>query len=229
VGTTITYIGYFMMILTIIMALFARNSRFGQLVKATKKGVVSMLAIFLLSGLGSSFAQGNTQVGPINQLDKNEVQEFGKLWVHSSEGRFMPVNTLALDIVKKISGNNKLDGMQPEEFWLRALMNPVYWEQQRIFKVETPELAVLLGLNSTKVPFSAFFKNGEYMLNGMVNDAYAKKPNVRNGTDKAIIKLDEKVNVFYMAMNGSIYKMFPLEDDANNAWVIPQQFKRLQN
>jgi len=214
-GTTVTYFGYTLMILTMVLALFARKSRFVQLVKATRKGVALIVILLLASFFSAANAQNNAIS---NQLDRDEIKEFGKLWLHSTQGRFMPVNTMAQDIVKKISGSNTFEGMPAEEFWLRAIMNPVYWESQEIFKVESPELSALLGFNRTKVPFSAFFRDGQYILTSEVNRITASKPNERTALDKIIMKLDEKLNVFYMAVNGYLLTIFPHPTDTHAKW-----------
>ncbi len=215
IGTSVTYLGYFLMIITIIAALFTRHGRFGALVKATRKGAMALIAVLLFMGFSAAYSQDATTG---KELDQAEVKAFGKLWAQGSEGRFMPLNTVAQDIVKKINKSNKYQSMLPEEFWLRILMNPVYWEQQPIFKIESSEIAAKLGLNSPKVSFSAFINGEQYILSGMVNVAYAKKPNLRTGTDKAVIKLDEKLNVFYMAVNGGLLKIFPDPADSHIKW-----------
>jgi len=154
----------------------------------------------------------------MSQLDPHEVKEFGKLWIHTQEGRFSPVNTVAQDIIKTIAGKNNLEGMQPEEFWLRAMMNPGYWEQQKLFDLGSTDIAVMLGLNSTKVSFSSFFVDNNYIMNGLVNDVETKKPSERTGTDKQILKISDKLNAFYMAVNGYLLNIFPHPDDPQAKW-----------
>ena len=208
-GTMVTYFGYFLMILTIVAALFTPKSRFGGLIRATRKGSTLVLMFLLVAGLSPSFGQNQAMMP---KLDQNEVEEFGKLWIHSPEGRITPVNTVAQNIVQKIAGKNSF------EFWLRTLMNPAYWEQQNLFEIKSSDIAVMLGLNSTQVSFSSFFRDGQYILGRYANEVNSKKPDQRSGTDKEILKLDEKLNAFYLAINGFLLNIFPHPDDPQAKW-----------
>ncbi len=59
---------------------------------------------------------------------------------------------------------------------------------------------------------------GTYKLSEYVETAYNKKPVERTSFDKDVIKVDERVNVFYMAISGDFLTAFPEPDHPDNKW-----------
>jgi cytochrome c-type biogenesis protein CcsB len=64
-----------------------------------------------------------------------------------------------------------------------------------------------------------------YLLRDVVNKAYEKSPGTRDQFDKEIIKLDEKVNIFYMLYSGQLLTVFPDPENENRAWLTPNVAK----
>ncbi len=215
-GTTVTYVGYALMIIFIILALFAPGSKFQLLIRKTARKPAAAIWIAGLMLLGSSAVQAQ----PI-KIDKTDAKAFGKLWIHGSEGRIKPVNTIAFEIIRKVTGNNNYEGYSAEQFWLSLMLDPEHWEQQALFEVKLPELKQVLRLRGDMATFGDFFINGQYALSQKVNEAYSKKPNQRNALDKAIMKVDEKVNVFYMALTGQLLTIYPDPRDSHARWLSP--------
>ena len=158
---------------------------------------------------------------PIEQANK-----FGKLIVQSADGRYEPVNTLAVDLLHKLNRSEELvvDSFvfSPEQFLLELLINGTYFEDKRIIKVRDDSVKTYLGVNSGDyVSFLDFFRDkGESKLKGPLMDATRKDPKKRNRWDKEVIKITDKVNVFYMAQSGEFLRIFPSRNDSlNNEWV----------
>ncbi|MFO7617261.1 MAG: cytochrome c biogenesis protein ResB [Bacteroidales bacterium] len=217
-GTTVTYIGYGLMILFIILALFAPGSRFRRLLKESRRGAVvagMLLVMLTIGGLQNrAVAQSLPQAPP-----KAEAREFGKLWVQGSEGRMKPVNTLAQEMIRKMFGRNNIQGMTPDQFWLSLMAEADRWHSVRLFEVKNAELAAMFKVQGKKASFNDFVTEDSYLLSELVNEAYNKRPNQRNGFDKAVIKLDEQLNVFFMGMNGSLLKIYPDPRDPKAKWL----------
>lgn len=217
-GTNVTYIGYFLMMAFIISALFAPGSRFRRLLKESRKtAVMAGIAGFLLLFRGLAASAQEMPKAP----DAAEAKAFGKVWVQGSEGRMKPVNTLAQEMIRKMFGENKIAGMSPEQFWLSLLIDPNGWQEVKLFEVKNARIASEFGIEGKKASFSDFFRQDKYQMSDIVNEAYAKKPSQRNGYDKAAMKLDEHLNVFYMGMTGQFLKIFPDPNDPNGKWVDP--------
>jgi cytochrome c-type biogenesis protein CcsB len=158
---------------------------------------------------------------PIEQANK-----FGRLIVQSADGRYEPVNTLAVDLLHKLNRGEELvvDSFtfSPEQFLLELLINGTYFEDKRIIKVGSAPVRERLGVVEGKyVSFLDFFYDkGESKLRGPLMDATRKDPKKRNRWDKDVIKITDKVNVFYMAQSGEFLKIFPSRNDSmNNSWV----------
>ncbi len=216
-GTTVTYTGYFLMFAFIIVAFFAPGSWLRKLLKESKKStaVVGFLTFFLLPGLALQ-AQGNG-VKP----DAQEAAAFGKIWVLGSEGRVKPVSTLAQEMIRKVFGENRYDGLSPEQLWLSMLIDPDQWANTSMIEVKNKEIASTFRIEGNKASFNDFFKDDEYLMGDLVNEAYLKKPSQRNGLDKAIIKLDENLNILYLSLSGELLRIFPDPGDPGAQWLEP--------
>jgi len=214
-GTGVSYLGYFIMMLSILLSLFAPGSRFVRLIKDSAKPV-KIGALFLLFSIGLSSQAKNSS--SVSKLLQQEAKEFGKIWVQGSDGRLKPVNTMAQEFTRKIFKQNRYGNMSAEEFWLSILLDPVKWEAIPLFEIERSELSVILGINGSKAAFSDFFQGNQYRLTQMVDEALRKRPNERNSMDKSIIKLDEQLNIFYLCVNGQYLRIFPDMNDSHARW-----------
>ncbi|HPT32488.1 MAG TPA: cytochrome c biogenesis protein ResB [Prolixibacteraceae bacterium] len=104
-GTVVTYIGYFLMALGMILTLFSRNSRFASLARASgrlskeRKKLFSVVvwAALLIPGITVTAQTKSAVVSPAH------AKEFATLLVQNNEGRIEPVNTLASEVLRKVS------------------------------------------------------------------------------------------------------------------------------
>jgi len=216
VGTSITYIGYFFLMLGMFVALFARKNRFARLARRGNEAARAkaiLIAALMILGSVSIFAQ------QLPAPSKEQAKEFGQLWAQGKEGRFKPVNTLSNEIVRKVTGETHLDGLNADQILLGIILYPQEWKSAPLFEVDNPELHMLLGFKGATVSFNDFLPNGKYLLSEFVNNAYNKKVPERTEFDKEVMKLDERVNIMYMVQNGGMLRIFPDLESENNAWV----------
>ena len=213
-GTTVTYIGYGLMIITLLLALVAPGSRFVEFIKSSKKPILTVL-ILVVIGIGQ---QVQAQRPHLTALQKTEAKEFGKLWVQGENGRFKPINTLSNEIVRKVTKENRYSNMSPDEFLLSLLLNRQQWEQEPLFEIPNAEIRRLLGVSQTRVAFSQFFKGNQYLLGDLANQALNTNANQRSAIEKDMLKLDEQLNVFYMAATGMMLRVFPDQRDVGAKW-----------
>ncbi len=232
-GTFITYFGYFLLFATLIISFFTPKTRFRRLSKQLadvhekrKKLVVSVALFLFVSLIGN---QIQAQVPDIKPINKEHAANFGKLLVQNKEGRIEPVNTLAINILVKINKKSKFKNMTAEQVFLGILSDQTAWQQIPIIKVGDEVVANLLGINGDFGMFKDFIdENGKYKLGPLVEKSYIKKPAERSNYDKSLINIDERVNVFFMVLNRSILRIFPLEDNPNNKWISPPDFHKLK-
>jgi cytochrome c-type biogenesis protein CcsB len=212
-GTFITYVGYFLLVVGMLLALVMKGTRFSAISRASARAAKSaaLVLVLLLSG-GSLFAQ-NYPTPP-----KEQAEEFGKLWVQGKEGRFKPMNTLSNEVMRKVVKKSKLDGKNADQVMLGMIVWPDMWKQAPLFEVENPQLHQMLGFRGSHVSFNDFIRDGRYLLSEVVNEAYNKRVQERTDLDKEVMKLDEKINVFYMVQTGGFLKIFPDPEAEDGSW-----------
>ncbi len=219
-GTTVTYFGYFIMAAGLVFNFFSRNSRFRKLAKMSSelKKKSALAALLLLLGLGLT-AQHQATINPLN-ISADHAKKFGKLIVQDQDGRMKPVNTLSSELLRKIYRKDNFDGLTSDQVFLGMMTNPVYWQDVPMIKVTDSDLKKLLGVNGKYASFNDFVDRemGFYKLTEQVNEAYNKKPVERNSFDKDVMKVDERVNIFYMAVSGDFLTAFPVPGHPNNKW-----------
>lgn len=231
-GTNVTYFGYLIMTLGMIFNFFHKDSRFRILMRASSKKAVSIALIIGFTSLGIlSTETTHAQMGsmppqsfdPSNAvIHPDHANEFGKLLVLDSKGRIEPFNTLTSEILRKVTKKAEFEGLNSNQVFLGMISNPGGWQTVPMIKISNSELKKLLGVRGKFASFNDFLdykKGGSYKLSGLIDQAYKKKPSSRTAFDKAIIKVDERVNICYMVYLGDFLKIFPLKDDINNSWI----------
>jgi len=234
-GTLITYLGYFLMTLGMVFTVFSKNSRFQTIIRLSSKlqsmrQTTKIIGIALiLSGMTGS---ANSVFGAQNSKTKaKHIDSFGELLVQDHQGRIEPVNTLASDLLRKISKKDNWEGLSAVEFFLDMSANPDKWKSIPIVKVANPELKRILGVSDGFISFNQMFDQaGNYRLNDLVQQSYNKKQTLRNKLDKEIINVDERVNICYQILKGDFLRIFPVPNDDRRTWVtqstIPETMKK---
>ena len=103
-GTSVTYFGYLIMAIGMVLTLFNRNSRFKTLLKASaqlrekRKKLFAVLVTGLL--LSVSAQAQNTTPAPMNS---DHAKSFEHLLIQDRKGRVEPVSTLASEILRKVA------------------------------------------------------------------------------------------------------------------------------
>jgi cytochrome c-type biogenesis protein CcsB len=225
-GTKITYLGYLLLILGFILTLFNKHSRFYMLARKIgeikmKRKAGTLVSIFILAtGLVA-----NAQQTPQKPVAPEHAEKFGHILSQTFDGRFEPVHSLAYDVMHKIArkdefeiaGKGKMNAMQ---VILDMLLFPEFWKEQKIIYVREESVQDIIGIKSKYASFLDFFTDTrEYKLQKYVDDAFRKKQSEQNSFDKEVIKVDERMNIFVMAINGSMLKIFPDQASTNNKWI----------
>ena len=225
-GTWISYFGYFLLTLGLILSLFNKKSRFymvSQKIKRLRSSHVAPIIIGLL--VAAPFTVLPQKVvgpeGPSVQIDADHAKSFSQLLVQDYRGRMKPVHTLSREILRKISKKEELYGLNADQVVLGMYAGNQDWNQMPIIKLGKHEdIKKKIGVLSDHAAYSDFFSDsGGYKLQAEVRRAYNLKPIDRGVYEKELLKLDEKVNIASMVFSGRIFKLVPLAGDANNLWV----------
>jgi cytochrome c-type biogenesis protein CcsB len=210
-GTWITYLGYALMTIGMVLSLMHRNSYFQFLARKLKQSTAkAVFFAILFSGLTLG-ATAQTGVGAgIPDIDDETVELFSKLWVLGVDGRVEPLSTLNSEIVRKVSGKSSLYGMSADEVILSMMTYPEIWRTLPIVKVSDKALAAQLGATGKNVTVDQLFNTqGNYKIADNVRMAYEKMPAFRNILEKEYIYVDERINISFMVYQGAIFNIFP--------------------
>ncbi len=222
-GMLVTYTGYTLLFLFIILALISKNTVFrnvnaGYWQSKIRKSIPAVILILFLSGLASVNGQ---KLVP----DKAVSEEFGKILVQDQKGRTKPLFTLSNDILRKVTRENEFEGLTSMQVFLGLYLDFNNWKDVPLIRISNKDIQTKLGIRGKYATFSDLVKldgSGTYKISEEVNAAYSKAPGERNKMDKEVMKIDERVNIVYMILQGNFLKLFPLKDGTDN-WGSSQE------
>lgn len=224
-GTWVTYAGYFLLGLGFLITLVSKGSRFQVLSRSIRKAKAVKNAVPVAALLALLVMPAYSQNMGVSHISKEAADKFGHLVVQTIDGRFEPVHTLAFDAMHKISrkdafdveGQGKMDAMQ---VFVDMMLNGEFWKTQKIVYVREKAVQDLLGITGSYASFNDFFdEKNNYKLGEVAEKSFRKKQSEQNTFDKEIIKVDERANVCMMVINGSMLKIFPVQNSENNSWT----------
>ena len=233
-GTTITYIGYFLLYFGLMAILFAKRTRFAELkrkLENVKRKKEKILSIILLFFFWNTNAQHNHQkVQKINFKDsilkynipEKQAAQFGRLVIQDDGGRMKPINTFSSELLRKVSHNDTYEGMNSDQVFVSMKLFPFAWIEIPLVYIKTGNDSIrkIIGVKSSEklIPFKKFFDDkGNYKLAPYLDEAYkAANP---NQFEKDFVETDKKINLLNSALFGSILKIYPVPADKGNKWV----------
>lgn len=221
-GMLVTYAGYGLMILFIIITLFNRNSVFYRVTPGywnsnLRKAATLIIIMLFFSGLSAN-AQ---KLVP----DKEIADEFGKMLVQDQKGRTKPLFTMSSDILRKVTKENSFEGLTPMQVFIGLYLDFNNWKDVPLISISNKDIKQRLGITGSRAAFSDLVmlgENGNYKISADVENAYNKAPGQRTKFDKEVMKVDERVNIIYMIYTGSFMKMFPLRNGSHD-WGSPEE------
>lgn len=220
VGTKVTYLGYFLMTLGMLLALFSNKSHFRELLKR-KSSKIAMTALFLGFSI-NTFSQQINHISEIN-IDANHAEKFSKLLVADPKGRVKPVHTLAAEALRKVSRKSHIEGKNPTQVLLSIMAEQGLWESFPFIKVTNEEIRSRFGFQEEFISLQDVMKyeggRTSYLLKNDVDIAYAKPANQQTRFDKELLKLDERINIVDMIFSGALLHIFPVPADSGNKWL----------
>lgn len=229
-GTLITYIGYFLLIVGMILTLISKNSRFNTLRKSIKKMRARREAVTILLfmfTLGTVSAQHDTphKTNEFVVIDEQHAEKFGKLLVQDAGGRIKPIQTMASEVLRKVTRKEQFNNMNANQVMLSMMYNPGYWQKQPMIKVNHPDLEKKLKAVDKYAAFINFFdKDFQYIIAKDADEANRKKPAERTKYDKEVIAVDERANICFMVYQGAMLRIFPKAKDENNTWYSSLEY-----
>lgn len=176
------------------------------------------------------------------EINKEHAEKFGYLLVQNYEGRIVPANTQALDILHKLTSRSKFQNLDANQWFLAATIDPMFWAQVNIIKIETAGKVgkdLKAKTKATDEGFTSLIKlfpadkngNLRFVLEDDFNEAFRKKASERTRYDEAVIKLNDKVQVLNGIMSYQYFRTVPVKNDSNHTWnsVMTPNFEADEN
>jgi cytochrome c-type biogenesis protein CcsB len=240
-GTTITYIGYFLLYIGMMLILFVKNTRFDDLRKKLEKvkdqksklfGLVFLL-FFVTNDLKAQDHNHNVKPDNIEQFLKDRMvneehaASFGKLVIQDN-GRMKPLNTFSSELLRKVSKSDDYQGFNSDQVLLSMITYPREWTEVPLIYIKKGNDSIrnILGIGKEVkyVKFVDFFDaSGNYKLAPYLEEA--SKAQVPNAFQKDFKLTDQKVNLLSSALTENVFKIFPIPNDPNNKWLNPAELQ----
>ncbi len=242
-GTWITYIGYTLLYIAMLMILLVKGSRFKDLEKklnGIKLKKASLVLVLLVSFAAPSI---KAQIGGLptqnnlkptkkqldslilaNKVSKAHAQEFGSIIVQDAGGRMKPLNTFASELLRKLSKQDNYQGLDGNQVMISMMENPIAWYNIPLIYIDKKNDSIRKILGTPKgekrvALVDLFDKQGSYKLEPFLREATST--NTPSQFEKDFVKTHEKFFLLNSALSGSVLRIFPIPNDDNNKWVSP--------
>lgn len=247
-GTNVTYVGYLLMAIGMVLSLFAPAGRFKELLtkirKSRERRESTLAALLVLFGMFhlNAFAQENhdhdhnhdhaveeqqhTENDPLKTgksfkvMSVEHSEEFASLLVQDFKGRIVPAHTLCDELLRKIYGKNKYGKYNAVQAIMSMHMFQPYWEKQKIISVpKAVRERLKLGEYASRTELVD--PQGNFKWLNDYNTAHRKLESKRSEFDKKLIKLVERLEVVNAILMWQYMKILPVKNDPNNTWYLP--------
>lgn len=184
-GTTITYIGYALLGLSMMMVVINRKKKG----KTTSPNLLLLLAFLVTS---SNVAHATTLPAIAREqaaaIDKQQV-----IW----NDRVTPMHTLSQEVLLKVYGKRSYHGLTPTQVLASWTLSPKEWSLEPIIKLKDRETAQHLGVQGEYACFKDFFHaDGSYKLQTIT-------------PSRGIQEADEKIGLILMLLHGTLVRERP--------------------
>ena len=246
-GTNITYIGYLLMAIGMVLSIMTPFGRFRELnnklkkLKQKNKPLKSLLLFVMLSSLGGSIysQEHHENDGHNYSIDNNIVRgetfhviseehsdKLATLPVQSYRGRIIPMHTLCDELLRKTFRNNILDHKGKEYNAIQSIMSMFlyaeYWKKQNtIYIPSVLQKRLNLKKHQSYRSISHIDSNGNLVFNwkNQYEKAHQTPESDRNEFDKKIIKLLDRFQVTTEIFSGDFLRVNPIKNNPNNNWI----------
>ena len=194
-GIGITYCGYALLLVSMLLFFFQKGSRFRQLLCSPLLKV--LVVTFAMTG--NAFGGQNTEPLPPT-LQRPVAKTFGNLYVYYNN-RICPVTTLADDFCTKLYGKPSYRGLTAEQVLTGWLFYYDEWKNCPMIKIKGDDIRQTLGITGKYACLNDFVGNGQYKLDSLLK--------VGNRNAQAA---DEKFRLVSMVSTGALLRI----------WCVPR-------
>ena len=224
-GIGITYTGYGLLFLAMLLLLVlphegfrrlykekAREEDTGQKEVQRKRGAMAanrqlLMAVALLSPLSSLLPAQPLHAAP-KVLPKEVAAQFGDLYAYYN-GRICPLQTIAKDFTVKLYGKASYQGLTAEQVLTGWMLYPTNWIEEPIIKIKA-DVASIIGIDSRYATYRQFHGAEGYKLEPYLAQS--------SPATRSIHEADEKLNILLMLFNGQLVKLYPYQEGLQLHW-----------
>lgn len=190
-----------------------------------------LTGLLLLGGVDSARAQGHDHSAPPAPFLSDTTRDAARaLIVQDYQGRMKPLDTFAREMVVKVTKKQRFEGWDPIDLYLSWMAQPRYWFSQPVLSVRNEGVKAILGVGPDVKHVSAaslFDGSGRYLLAEEVEKAHRTPDRERSKTQRKLLSFDDQVNLFLLSVQGQTFKIFPVPDHPNDAWLGADVFAEL--
>lgn len=200
-GIAITYIGYALLFIAMIMFFVQKRSEYKRVLKQFRLKRM-LLVVILLSGccMGASASP--------KVLPKSVAEEFGDLYVYYND-RVCPLQSLAKDFTVKLYGSASYKGFTPEQVLTGWFFYYDDWKNEPMIKIKGKTVRDALGISGKYARLTDFADIHGYKLEQYLTQ------NTMQSDMQNIYSANEKFNLVSMLCTGGLLKLYPYRG-ANN-------------
>ena len=221
-GVSVTYTGYALLFLSMILLLLHPKGTFRKLLKESmSKGALVLQLMFSLSAsavpvnvLRQGLGEQSSEPVPVNvpvpvntprAITPERADTLARKQVVYN-GRIAPLRTLALDFCQKVTGKRSFGGLSAQQLMLSIMLYPDDWKHVRLIKVEDETLRHSLGIEGRYASMTDFFNpDGTYRMSAL----YQRHKSTDDAMEKAILKVDERCALIVMLLRGELIQPVP--------------------
>ena len=225
-GTWVSYIGYILLTIGMVLSLFSKKSRFHKLSGSIKQmRATSVVAVLVLVAAGvparSSAQKVIDRSNSLNIVDPAHAERFSRIIVQDHKGRMKPMHTLTREVMRKVYRKERINDLNADQAVLGMFVSTQDWTGVPMIKLgEHPLTHDVLGVPGPYASYRDFFdEKGDYKLRDEMRRVDGLKPIDRGVYEKDLIKVDERVNILNMVFSGQLFKIVPVPGDPNNTWA----------
>ena len=200
IGIAVTYTGYILLFLSMILFFFEKKSAF--------KKRISAACILLSIPFASSFAEN--KLPPT--LPAGTAEVFGNIRVNHN-GRITPLQTLAIDFTKKIYGEKSYKGLSAEQVLTGCFFYYDYWKEEPFIRIKSKFVQKVLGVEGNYARLTDFIGTDGFKIDNQLKTEKDRK-RIRELEEAA-----EKFSLISSLCTGNLLKIYPVFDNEKETYT----------
>jgi ABC-type transport system involved in cytochrome c biogenesis permease subunit len=238
-GIAVTYVGYGLLFLSMLLALLRHEEGFRRLLRTLRRRDLSWVWLLVLTllpaGSPEARAAESHDAAPASahsalpkHLTRDEAAAFGRLYVLWN-GRICPVQSVARDFTLKLYGRDSYRGLTAEQVFTGWYFYPSSWGSQPMIRIKSGAARRELGIRGQYASWNDYIdlSTGNKISNALERLTASGAPlsaadlNRKKGLEEA----SEKYNLIAMHLSGNLLHLYPCHTDSLHTeqieWFTP--------